>query len=347
MLEIDCSHGEGGGQLARMAIAAAALTGKPVRLHHIRAGRSRPGLAAQHLAAVRAVADLCGAGAVDVAVGATELEFCPGGLRAGTYNWDVGTAGSITLVLQAALPPAVLSGGALHMRITGGTDVRAAPPLDYFLQVFLPLLARMGVNASTRVLRRGYYPRGGGVVEVDVAPGQVLHPLCLETAGALYDIAAYAHIANLPRHILERMCACVERTLSGQDIRMEARVLGHQEAIGQGGGLTLVARTEHSVLGAAVTAERGIRAETLGLETAQALTRDLNSGATLDVHAADQLLLYMALAGGTSRFRTRALSSHARSTLWLLERMFPMQHFETERAGLIEVELRSTFHAGG
>jgi RNA 3'-terminal phosphate cyclase (ATP) len=341
MIEIDCSHGEGGGQLARTAVAAAALMHVPVRLVHIRARRSKPGLAAQHLAAVRAVAELCGASVADAGLGATELEFCPGALRAGRYTWDIGTAGSITLVLQAVLPLAILGGGAVQMRITGGTDVRAAPPLDYFLQVFLPLLARMGVNVGARVLRRGYYPRGGGVVEIDVAPGQVLRPLCLDAPGALQGITAYAHLAGLPRHILDRMCSSARQSLDEANLQVNAQLLAHPQAIGQGGGLTLVARMEHTLLGAAVTAERGIPAERLGTQAGQALHRELSGGATLDVHAADQLLIYMALAGGTSAFRVCALSSHARTTLWLLKRLLPIDYCETRHGELVGVEVHS------
>jgi len=341
MKEIDCSYGEGGGQLVRTAVAAAALTHTPVRLSRIRAGRVNPGLAPQHLTAVRAVADLCGADTAGIALGTTEFDFYPGALSAGRFDWDVGTAGSITLVLQAVLPLAILCGGAVHMRITGGTDVRIAPPLDYFLHVFLPLLARMGANVKAAVLRRGYYPRGGGIVELEVTPVQALRPLYLETAGALQDVAAYAHVANLPRHILDRMCAAASLHLQEPSLQLNGQVLGRDQAIGRGGGLTLVACTEHTRLGAAVTAERGVPAEYLGEQAAQALRSELASGATLDIHAADQLLLYMALARGVSRFCVRELSSHARTTLWLLEQLLPLHCHAEQQGALIGVELHS------
>lgn len=340
MIEIDCSHGEGGGQLVRTAVAAAALMQTPVHLSGIRARRANPGLAAQHLTAVRAVADLCGANVADIALGATEFDFYPGALRAGRYHWDVGTAGSITLVLQAALPLAILCGGAVHIRITGGTDVRAAPPLDYFLHIFLPLLARMGANVRASVLRRGYYPRGGGIVELEVMPAKMLHPLHLETPGALQALTAYAHVANLPQHIIDRMCATTERYLNRASMQINAQILGREQAIGQGGALTLVACTEYTRLGAGVAAERGVPAEQLGVQAAQALRSELDSGATLDVHAADQLLLYMALASGMSTFRVRELSSHARTTLWLLERLFPLYCRVTQQGTLMDVELQ-------
>lgn len=343
MIEIDCSFGEGGGQLARTAVAAAALTRTPVRLSGIRARRAKPGLAAQHLTAVRAVAELCGADVSGVALGATEFDFHPGALRAGTYSWDVGTAGSITLVLQAVLPLAIVCEGMVHMRVTGGTDVRAAPPLDYFLHVFLPLLARMGANVRVTIPRRGYYPRGGGIVELDVSPAPKLHPLRLETPGALQEVTAYAHVANLPHHIADRMCAAAASQLPGTPLRVNAQVLGQDRAVGRGGGLTLAARMEHTRLGAAVTAERGVPAEQLGAHAAQALHTELVSGVTLDIHAADQLLLYLALARGVSVFRVRELSSHARTALWLLERLFPIRSRVLQQDALINVELHSSY----
>jgi len=262
-------------------------------------------------------------------------------LRAGRYDWDVGTAGCITLVLQAALPLAIACGGAVHMRITGGTDVRGAPPLDYFLHVFLPLLARMGANVRAMVLRRGYYPRGGGIVELEVAPAPPLHPLRIEVPGAPQAVTAYAHVANLPLHIIDRMFAAAASHLEGLPLQVDAQVLGGDQAIGRGGGLTLVARMEHTWLGAAVTAERGVPAERLGAQAGQGLRSELAAGASLDIHAADQLLLYMALTHGTSTFRVRELSSHARTTLWLLERLFPLHSLVTRHGSLLDVKLQS------
>jgi RNA 3'-phosphate cyclase len=346
VLEIDCSHGEGGGQLLRTAVAASALTRTPVRLCRIRARRATPGLAAQHLTAVRAVAELCGANVTHVGLGAAEFDFCPGPLRAGRYDWDVGTAGCITLVLQAALPLAIACGGRVHMRITGGTDVRAAPPLDYFLRVFLPFLAHMGASIRATLLRRGYYPRGGGVVELEVAPAPLLHPLHIETPGALREVTAYAHVADLPQHIADRLCAAAAGQLRGLPLELHAHVLGRDQAKGRGGGLTLAARTEHTWLGAAITAERGIPAERLGAQAGRELQADLACGATLDIHAADQLLLYVALARGISRFRVRDLSSHARTALWLLERLFPLRSRVTRQGALMDVELQSRWATG-
>ena len=333
MLEIDASYGEGGGQLLRMAVALAAITATPVQLHHIRAGRARPGLAPQHLAAVRAVAQVCGAQLAPLEPGAQELRFEPGALRAGSYEFDIGTAGSITLLLQALLPVLLCAPGPSDVVLRGGTDVRAAPPLDYFTHVLLRLLQPMGVQVQLHELRRGYFPRGGGEVRLQVTPGP-LQALRLDSAGALAAVSGVAHVANLPAHIAERMRGAAQQRLAarGTPPHIETRVLGPAQAIGMGGALVLWAQTAHSTLGAARVAERGLRAEDIGTSVATELLAELDRGATVDVHAADQLLIYTALAEGASRYRTRELSRHAQTAIWLIEHFLP-RRFGTEVQG--------------
>lgn len=333
MLEIDASYGEGGGQLLRTAVALAAITGTPVQLHHIRAGRARPGLAPQHLAAVRAVAQVCGAQLEPLELGAQELCFVPAALRAGTYEFDIGTAGSITLLLQALLPVLLRAPGPSEVVLRGGTDVRAAPPLDYFAHVLLRLLRPIGVQVQLQELRRGYFPRGGGLVRLHVTP-EPLRALRLDSAGALTAVYGAAHVANLPAHIAERMRGAAQQHLvaRGIPLHIETRVLGSTQAAGMGGALVLWAQTAHSTLGAARVAERGLRAEDIGTSVATELLADLDSGATVDVHAADQLLIYTALAEGESHYRTRELSRHAQTAIWLIEHFLP-QRFRTEVRG--------------
>ena len=333
MREIDGSYGEGGGQLLRTSVALAAITGQSVHLSNIRAKRSNPGLAAQHLTAVRAVATLCSAEVEGLQIKSQEIFFRPGSLRGGQFDFSVGTAGSITLVLQAALPVAVACGERLRMHITGGTDVRAAPPLDYYRHVLLPLLSGMGVRAKIDILRRGYFPRGGGEVTVEVEPSLPLQPLLVDAPGNLKKIRGFAHIANLPAHIAQRMANSALAELSVFPTpSIDLAVLGKGEAIGAGGAIVLAARMEHTSLGASATAQRGVPAEQLGSEAGQLLREEILSGATLDTHAADQILIYMALAGGTSRFLARDLSSHAATTIWLLEQFLPV-HFSLSQSG--------------
>jgi len=222
----------------------------------------------------------------------------------------------------------------MRVRIIGGTDVRAAPPLDYFEHVLLALLGKMGARLRCEAPRRGYYPRGGGEVAIAVEP-RTLHALQLDVAGKLKTLRGNAHVANLPAHIVERMriaaIAPLQR-LGAAEPTIETRVLGSEVAYGHGGAIVLWAETEHTVLGAGRVAQRGVRAEQLGMEAGSDLAADVGAGVTLDVHASDQLLVYLALAGGESRFTTRVLSSHARTTMWLIGQFLPV-HFATAIRG--------------
>jgi len=325
MREIDCSHGEGGGQVVRTACALSAITREPLRLINIRARRKSPGLAPQHLTAVAAVAALCAAETEGLALRSPELIFRPGELRGGEFRFDIGTAGSVTLVLQALLPAALHAGTPVHIRLIGGTDVLAAPPLDYLRFVLLPLLARMGAPVELTVRRRGYYPRGGGEISVVVTPAR-LTGVRLEAAGAVREICGIAHVANLPDHIAKRMREVSHRMLADlAPLAIESESLGRAQAIGTGGAIVLWARTAHTLLGGAEVAQRGVPAEQIATTAAQMLRDDLTSGATLDIHAADQLPIYLALAQGPSCFLTRELSSHAQTTLWLIEQFLPLR----------------------
>ncbi len=335
MLEIDGSYGEGGGQLLRTAIALAAITGRAIRVRGIRAGRSKPGLAPQHLAAVRAMAALSNAATTGLDLHSQAIEFAPATASAGRFRFDVGTAGSATLVLQALLPAILASGKACTVTVVGGTDVRAAPPLDYFREVMLALLQRMGAATRLTVRRRGYYPRGGGEVEIAVQPS-AMRPLVLAQPGALQHISGIAHVANLPDHIAARMRSAALDRLGEQRrgyASIEASVLGPDQAVGQGGAIVAWASTENTVLGAGRVAERGVPAEALGDAVGAELAADLAAGATVDVQAADQLLVYLALARGGA-FTTRTVTSHARTAMWLIEQFLPVR-FQISSVGAL------------
>lgn len=340
MRTVDGSYGEGGGQLLRLSCALAALRGEAVRIVNIRAKRSPSGLAPQHLAAVRTVAALCGAEVEGLALRAREIVFRPGPLRAGEYRFEVGTAGAITLVLQAVLPVALACDAPVRLSVSGGTDVRAAPPLDYFRHVFLPLLARLGAHVTLVLERRGYYPRGGGEAELTVAPAARFSALVFDEPGPIEQIGGIAHCANLPAHVAERMRqAALARLGALPAAQIATEVLGPEQALGPGGAIVLWARTARTVLGAATVAERGLRAEQLGEQAAGELRAEIESGASLDLHAADQLLVYLAQAEGVSRFTVRALSLHARTTMWLLEQFLPVRFAVSAEGQRVRVEV--------
>ena len=333
MVEIDGAHGEGGGQLVRTAVALAAVSGVPVRIVDIRARRRRPGLAAQHAAAVQAVAALCDARCEGVQTGSTALSFWPRRLRGGVFRVDVGTAGSIALVLQAMLPAALISGQAVEVTLRGGTDVPMAPPMDYLRIVLLPLLARMGVQAELNILRRGYFPQGGGEVRLALRPLTRLMPFAVEERGPVVHIGLQAHVAHLPGHVAQRMAAAARTALPpGLPVQARVDVWPPELALGPGGAIVLRAVAAHTTLGAAAVAERGVPAERLGQAAASSLRRDLDAGATLDIHAADQMLVFLALAAGPCAFRAAELGSHARTVMWLLETLTPAR-FDVSPAG--------------
>jgi len=333
---IDGSHGEGGGQLLRTAVALAAITGRALEIDHVRARRAKPGLAPQHMAAVRAVAALCGAQVDGVALRSQALTFVPGGARGETFDFDVGTAGSVTLVLQALLPVLIARGEAAEIAVRGGTDVRMAPPLDYFREVTLQLLARMGVRTELVARRRGYYPRGGGEVALRLQHSR-LHPTAFACSGLVHRIDGLAHVARIDRNVAVRMRdACLAELSVRTGVRTEIDIaeLASEQALGSGGAIVAWTRTDSTVLGAGRVAERGVRAETLGAAVAEELGADLAAGVGLDVHAADQMPVYLALAGGGS-FSTRWLSSHAQTAIWLIEQFLPVRFDATSEGARV------------
>ena len=336
VIEVDASYGEGGGQLVRTALALSALTGKAVHLANVRARRAQPGLAPQHLAAVRALAALCDARCAGVALRATAFSFEPRAAAAGgELRVDIGTAGSVTLVLQALLPVLLCARTASRVVVSGGTDVRQAPTWDYFREVLLGLLLRMDLGVRSSVVRRGYYPRGGGEVVVEVEPGRP-SPLLLPPSPGSWNVSGEAHVAHLPLEIAQRMREAARAVLPGP-ANVDARVLRADAAVGTGGAITLWAQAESGLAGASRVAERGVRAETLGAAAAAELAADMASGAQLDLHAADQILVYTALATGPSRFAVREVSSHARTAMWLIAQFLPVRFTLEPRNGLTSV----------
>jgi RNA 3'-phosphate cyclase len=340
LLEIDGSTGEGGGQIVRMAAALSALTRIPIRVVNVRAKRKNPGLAAQHATAIQGVAKLCDAKVDGVAVGSQTFEFHPGDLRGGSFTLDVGTAGSISLILQACLP-AAFKAGDVTLTVRGGTDVPWSPPLDYFGHVFLGLLKKMGGRAEVEVAMRGYYPRGGGLVRVRVEGPVRWRPLLLPGRGGIVRIAGRAHASNLPEDVVERMkSAATQRFARYTEVRFHAETLGPDRAVGPGGAIVLWAETPETILGASALAEKGKRAQKVGDEAATVLLKEIESRATLDIHASDQVLAYAAMAQSPSEFLVREVTEHARTMMWLLGSFLGTQFHVTTSQGLHRITVR-------
>lgn len=340
MREIDGAYGEGGGQLLRTACALSAITGEAIRLRNIRLRRTPPGLAPQHLMAVKAVATLCGAEVEGLELGSQEISFRPGAIRDGEFQFDVGTAGSLTLVLQALLPVALAGAMPTRFHLTGGTDIRAAPPLDYLRFVLMPLLARMGAHVEVELVRRGYYPRGGGQLAVTVMPSEI-GPLRLEKREPVLQISGRVHVANLPEHIAVRMHDTAVRLLEDiAPVHVTQEPAEKTHAFGSGGAIVLWAQGAHSLLGAAEVAQRGIPAERIAARAAETLRQDILAGAAVDCHAVDQLLIYAARAKGRSAFLVRTMSTHAQTALWLMQQLLPVRERTVFLGNCTLIEIR-------
>lgn len=328
MIEIDGSYGEGGGQLLRCAVAFSALTGKETRVHNIRAGRPNPGLAPQHLAAINGVALISDGKLEGAEVGSTEIIFRPGKVRGGKFRIDVGTAGSIPLVLQACMLPAIMAETKTIMEISGGTNVRWSPAIDYYEMVLFPLLRKIGIDMKMKILSRGFYPEGGGMVSVEIFPARNLAPLCLEDRGQLRRVGGKCFSQNLPAHICSRMINSVKKSLidfGSIEIKNELT-----SGISTGTGICLFAEYDDTVLGADALGERGVPAESVGASAAHSLKEEINGAGTLDVHASDQMLPYFALSEEESTFRVRTISKHLETEIWLISK-FMTTRFELEK----------------
>lgn len=329
MLRIDGSRGEGGGQVLRACIAFSSILGEPVEVYNIRAKRPKPGLARQHLVGLMSFQKIFSARVEGAKLGSTKVRFQPGEMgEEKSYTIEIGTAGSITLLLQALFLP--LLHRWTRLNITGGTDVKWSPPVDYFSNVFLPNLKRLGGRAGVELLARGYYPKGGGEVKVSFLGTGPLHGYSFDERGELLGIRGIAHSSNLPKHIVEREARAAKVKLSEEHSYLEPEIrLDVRTHFSTGTGIVLWAEYEHSILGSSSLGERGKPAEKVGREAASALLEEVDSPATLDIHMADQIVPYAALAKGRTSFIARELTGHLKTNMELTEEILGVS-FEAE-----------------
>ncbi|MEM1873713.1 MAG: RNA 3'-terminal phosphate cyclase [Acidilobaceae archaeon] len=339
IVEIDGSMGEGGGQILRTALAISAVTKTPVRIYNIRAKRDNPGLRPQHLTAVKAIARLCNARVEGDRVGSTVIEFYPGEVRGGDFDFDIGTAGSVSLVLQALLPVLLYAERPSRVRVRGGTDVPKAPTIDYMREVLSRLLKSLGADIAISVERRGHYPRGGGVVTLEVVAPAKLRSRSFLERGRLLGVYLRSHAVKLPAHVAERQAASassiIEKALGVKPrVEVESYEPSRDPHLGPGSGVTAWALFEETVMGSDSLGAPGKRAEVVGEEAARALVEDIGTGAALDRHASDMIPLYLALAGGASVVRGAVLTMHAYTVLELLRLMLENYRYEVIEGGL-------------
>ncbi|MEL6183991.1 MAG: RNA 3'-terminal phosphate cyclase [Myxococcota bacterium] len=334
-LEIDGRDGEGGGQIVRTSVALSAVTGRPLRLIRVRAGRAKPGLQAQHLAAVKAVATVCEADTDGLRLGAERFRFVPGKLRGGRFDFRVATAGSAGLVLHAVLPALLRAPEPSEVVFEGGTHVRSAPPFEHVRYAFLPALAEMGIRAELTLERPGFFPKGGGRMVLRVEPWTELHPLSRSETVAIKtaQLRGTCHVGKLPSHVTER----AERRLKNCGV---ASLPDEGLAPSPGPGLAVCVEVKANKAVDVVTAlgEKGRPTEHVVDEAVESARAHLKAEAPVGPFLADQLLLYLALGAGGS-FLTVPTTRHFETQVRTLGRFLSAQVRMTPAEGRVQVEV--------
>jgi len=314
----------------RSSVALSAITGIEARLTRIRENRPTNGLSKQHCIAVKAVADMTGSEVVGNHAGSRELLFRPGNVKRSDIVLDIGTAGSISLVLQAVMLAARNHRERVRIDVRGGTNVMWAPPIDSYQQILFPLMERMGIRAKLEILDRGFYPDGGGRVIAELDPIDEISPLVIDSLGELVRIDGIFYIQHLKDTIKDDMISsCTDMLDLDCPVNIDVqRTVGNSK----GAGLSLVAVYENGRLGSNVLTTKGHPAKQAGEDVAKDLLREIGSGATMDVYTADQLLPYMAMANGVSEFTVSRISKHLLSQMDTLETFLDVR-FGVERKG--------------
>jgi RNA 3'-terminal phosphate cyclase (ATP) len=323
MIEIDGSVGEGGGQVLRVCLALSALTGESVGIKNIRINRATPGLRRQHVTAIRAAAEVASATVSGVTIGSSDITFSPSRRRGGTFCFDTKTAGSTMLILQALLPVLAFADQRAAITLVGGTNNPMAPQVDYVINVLNPTLATMGFDYELRLVRRGFYPQGGGVVEVFTDPIGAIRPLEVFKLGSILGIRGVSHSRNLPAHVVERQAKAATQTCASAGYPNVAIALDAGRGVdgpSKGSGIVLWARTSTGgILGGDALGAPGKPAEQVGAEAASSLLAELSAGAPLDAHLTDQLIIWLALANARSKIKTSTLTLHAVTAMVVTE----------------------------
>lgn len=340
-IEIDGAFGEGGGQILRSSLTLSLLTGRPLTMVNIRAKRKKPGLLRQHLTAVAAAKTIGDAQVEGETPGSSRLRFIPNGIRAGEYEFRIGTAGSATLVLQTILPALALANGPSVVRLFGGTENPMAPPFDHLATTFLPLLNRMGPSASAELRRHGFFPAGGGEIVVRITSCEKFAPLTILTRNEPLDVNATVRVAQLPEHIAQRELATLAKKseFSGERLCLD-RVT---DSAGPGNVVLITAKSESITETFSAFGQVGITAERVAKNALNQYEHYAHSSAPVGIYTADQLILPMAIAAyqgnGGSAFRTLPLSEHSRTHLHLIDRFLGIKPRVTqEESETVRVE---------
>jgi RNA 3'-terminal phosphate cyclase (ATP) len=323
MIRIDGSEKSGSGTILRYAMALSSLLGEDLEMTNIRARRKKPGLRPQHLRSVVACSEMTEGRVEGAAVDSTRIRYWPGpGSQKSHFSWDIGTAGSTTMLAFTTLPVAIFSPNPVEMKISGGLFQDFAPGAYHMKHVLLPLLERMGGRATLELVRPGYVPKGGGVIKMANHPaGRSLSPLTFTEQGHVKEVRGISLASHLrTQQVSSRMARQCQKILSQRGLKARFEVLDDTGALQQGAALFVSAQTDTGCLIGADQAGRvGRPSEAIGSFVAKSLLEDLDTGATVDRHLADQLILFAGLAKGTTTYLIPRSTEHVETNLWLIE----------------------------
>ena len=342
MLEIDGSQKSGSGTILRLSVALAAILKEPLHIFNIRMKRTQPGLRPQHLEAVMTAARLCSAEIRGAALGSSEVWFTPGEIQGGKITSEIGTAGSIPILLMTVLPMCAYAKQQVSLRVTrGGTDVRNAPTINYLRHILLPLLSHMGLKATLTIRKYGYYPKGMGEILLEVDPCQNLSPIRLDRFGEIKQLKGVSVCTFLAeRKVAERQARAAMERLGQLDLRPNIEIINDMSnPLQKGSSVALWAETDTgSLIGGDAIGELGKPSETVGREAADNLIKELEARATVDLHLADILVPYVALARGSSVYSSRLITEHLDTNIWLAEKILGTKFHVTRVGDLFQVE---------
>ena len=322
MITVDGSFGEGGGQIIRTSLGLSLVTGKPFRIEKIRAKRKNPGLQKQHLTSVTAAAEVGNAEITGATLGSQEITFTPKEIKNGNFVFDIGTAGSTSLVLQTVLPALLVSSEKTSLVIRGGTHNPLAPPFDFLQKAFLPLLEKMGAKIDIDLVKYGFYPTGGGEINFLIEPPKKLKPIHINERGKVVSQSATALVANLPPHIAERELNVIRRSLGWDNADLKSEVI--KNVRDNANIISITVEFENITEVFTGFGKRGIAAEDVARDVAREVKNYLKTDAPIGEHLADQLLIPFALASGGS-FTTGVLSDHTTTNIEVIEKFLDVR----------------------
>ena len=323
-VSIDGSHGEGGGQILRTALSLSALLKAPFEIHHIRARRKKPGLAPQHLMAVKAVADITSAQVQGAEIGSDKFVFRPREIKAGDYRFDIGTAGSTGLVLQAVLPALAFADTPSKVTITGGTHVPWSPSFQYLRDVFVPSLSELGPNVSLEIRKWGWFPKGGGEIGATIHPCIRIAPMERRDRGKLMELRVFSAASRLPLSIAERQRDQALKVLARHGYPSAHGEAVHVSSASPGTVVFIKAGFRQGRAGFTSLGRKGMPAEKIAEETCEKYFELMASDGVFDKYLPDQLVLYLSLAQGRSCVALQEITRHLETNIWVIQQFLPM-----------------------